>query len=270
MKHFKIGGLCLAALFALGVATSASAGATELPAIYECAKAPKVGKTYTGHYSSKTCSPASYVEAGGQKYEFQPWDKAAGKAKAFKGKGGDANLEIVGVGGVTCTKSASTGYFTGPKTVGKVTVVFTGCELNGHTCQGAAPKASKSGEVITNALSGEIGYINKAKVEVGVVLKPETALYFGEFNCGELKFRTGGAVIGKVSSPANEMTKEVALSFTESSGKQHPEMFEGGTPQVLYSEEGGKGEWPEGGTEHHQSGESTTVTGKGEELELVA
>jgi hypothetical protein len=256
MRRLRIIGLCVVALLALG-AVAASAAMAEDPAIYECAKAAKEGKTYKGHYSSKKCEASSYHAEGGQKYELQEWNKA--KPKAFKGKGGGANLEIEGVGGVTCTKSSNTGQFTGGKSAGKITAIFTGCLLHSDPCTSAG---AKSGEVKTKALDGVVGWISKAKEEVGVELKAEAGLYEAEFVCGELNLRVSGAVIGLVKPPYNHFTKEVTLVFEQSGGVQKPTKLEGGPTAGLFTEidEGVK----------HPSAESTEVTGKGEELELQA
>jgi hypothetical protein len=260
MRNLRIIGLCMGAMLVLG-AVSASAAMAEEPAIYECAKAPKVEKKYTGHYSSKKCEASSYHAEGGQKYELQEWNLAAkkGKTKAFKGKGGGANLEIEGVGGVTCTKSTNTGSFTGPKTAGKITAIFTGCLLHSAPCTSAG---AKSGEVKTKALDGIVGYINKAKDEVGVELKAEGGLYEAEFVCGELNLRVSGAVVGKVKPPYNHFTKETTLVFEQSGGVQNPTKLEGGPTAALCTE------IDEGAC--HPSAESTETTGKGEELELKA
>src|ERR1700688_198627 len=88
MKRIRIMGLCLVAVFAITAAAAASASAA--PAWYECAKAVKIGKTYTGKYTDKACTTTSPTETG--KYELQP---GIGKGKGFKGKGGKAILHTV-------------------------------------------------------------------------------------------------------------------------------------------------------------------------------
>lgn len=265
MNRVRMVGLCVVAACALTAMMSAvSASAETLPAVYECAKLSKskVTKKYEGQYE-KGCVTKNAKGEG--EYEFQPWNLAAkkNKAKEFKDtKGGGSRLYIVSVGGVTCTKNTDAGYFTGSKTVGKIRVVFTGCELNGQKCQGESPKAANSGEVITNMLDGEIGYINKAAKEVGLVLRPESEPDFAAFHCGELQFVTSGAVIGRVTSAENVFTKEVTLKYQQEEGRQEPESFEGGPSEVLGTTIDGGIVW--------LSGEATVATNKGEELELVA
>ncbi len=273
MRNLRFVGLCVVAALALAAVSAASASAAE-PAAWQCGAAAKVGKTYVGHYTSKTCTAASKVETGG-KYELEEWNigsKASktgkeGKTKAFKGKGGGANLEIQGVGGLTCTKSADTGEFTGPTTVGKIHVTFSGCLLHSHPCESTSPKASKSGEVITKPLKGVVGFISKAKEEVGIELSAEET-YEAEVNCGELKLRVDGSVIGLVKPPYNHFTKELTLVFNQSGGIQNPEKFEEGPVATLTTEIGSIFGSEYG--EKDRSAESTETTNKGEELELKA
>ena len=85
------------------------------------------------------------------KYELEP---GVGKGKEFKGKGGGANLEIEGLAGVKCSKSADSNFFNTPKTANKVHVTFTGCTFEEHSCT----NTGKAGEVKTNTLKGEVRY----------------------------------------------------------------------------------------------------------------
>ncbi len=73
---------------------------------------------------------------------------------------------------VECQNEAATGEATGTDEVGNVSVRFTGCTSFGlpATSEGLA-----AGEIQTTALKGRLGYINKAKHEVGVLLEPAAA-----------------------------------------------------------------------------------------------
>lgn len=259
MKRIRMMGACLVAVFALAAVASASASAAE-PALWECGKTVKVEKKYTGKYNNKTCTEENTKSEG--KYELR---EGIGKGKAFKGKGKGANLEIQGVGGVACTSSSDAGKFTGPKTAGGVSVTFKGCELLHHQCENTATP----GEVKTNLLKGEVGYIEGGKEthQVGVSLTAETGLYEAEFHCAELELRVSGSVIGLVTSPANVFTKEATLLFQQSGGTQALKKLEGGPEVSLFAEaRSGGGEWGAPA----ESGESDEVTNKGETLELKA
>lgn len=264
MKIMKAGG----ALLVLGILLAAFAPAGALaaePALYECAKQTKVEKKYHGRFTEKKCATeateAQQAEGKKNAYELR---EGIGKGKGFKGKGGGTNLEVKGLGGVTCTASSDAGAFTGPKTAGKVSVVFKGCALLGHSCE----NASKAGEIKTNTLKGEIGYINKETHEVGVDLSPETGLYEATFHCGEIEMRVSGSVIGVVKSPLNVFTKVATLDFEQAAGRQDVEGFEGEPNDTLGTEIAKLG--TESFGEAFGSGEEAEVTNKGEELELKA
>ncbi len=295
MKRIRLVGLCLAAVFAVGAVTSASASAAELPlpALYEaCTKAPKETITYlkkgkekkkavgTGNYTNKTCTaPApegKYREVveGHRlpegKYEQR---QGIGAGKPFTGKSeGGANLEIDGVGGVHCTASTDEGKFTTPNTAGKILVTFTGCTLKGGQCN----NTGKAGEIKTNALKGEVGYL-KGKggpsPVVGVRLSAESAEYDAEFICsGELYLRTIGPVFGEVDSEAvNKLTDEVTLTFEQSAGIQRYRSFEGGAEDEYLETKisGGPFRSNEEGSSD-ESAEATKSINVGETLELKA
>lgn len=274
MRHLKTIALTLTAIFALS-ATVAAAGASAetLPEVYQCVKAKKEGKPakYVGHYSGKKCEESTYHAEGGQKYELEPWNAAGkgGKVKQFKGKSSAAFLEVVGLGPVKCKKGSDTGEFTGPKTVGKVNVIFTGCELNTKPCH----NTPTSGEIKTKTLKGEIGYFDETFGKphaqgVGIDLTPETGIFEAEgVECSTLLLRVTGSVIGEVEPPYNVFTKEVKLKFEQAAGKQAIQSFEGLPKDTLLTETWNGTGWNEPGAESAQSGEAVN---KGEELELKA
>lgn len=254
-------GVVLSLVMALAVSALAASGASAAePALYECAKAAKVEKKETGGYNNKTCSEVNAKHEG--KYELQ---EGIGKGKEFKGKAGGSNLEVKGLGGVACTSNSDTGKFTGPKSAGDILVTFKGCELNHHQCESGATL----GEIKTNPLKGEVGYVEggKARHEVGVEISAETGLYEAEFHCAEIQLRVSGGVIGVVTSAKNVFTKEATLLFRESSGEQDVKKLEGMPEEFLVAEVRSPGGEYGAPTE---SGESDEVTNKGEELELKA
>lgn len=280
MRRFWLMGVCAAMAVVVSALAAASASAS-LPALYECAKATKVGKPakYTGHYTDKKCSKEATkkeIEEGkANKYELQEWNKEAkkGKVKKFKGKGKGANLEVKGQNGVACTSSSDVGEFTGPKTGGNVVVTFKGCETAGEKCTNTAT----AGEVTTNKLSGEVGYLaggGTGKPIVGISIGAEAPGKFAaEFHCGDLNVRVHGHAIGEVSSTdVNVFTKKATLIYEQHAGEQKWPKFESGVKEVLFTEEC-KGELCKGSGEGESgdlSAEETKVENTGEELELKA
>jgi hypothetical protein len=257
MTLMRIMGLSLVVVFATGALAAASASAT--PTFYECAKAAKVGKFYTGKYSDKLCTEPNVKSEG--KYELQP---GLGKGKAFKGKGAAAVLHTPAVGGeVTCKGSKDVGFNTATGQE-KVIVTFTGCISLGKPCNSPS---GKKGEIKTNPLAGSLGYIAKAGPKVGVSLAGEGGKPSAEFACGtgagSLTIVTTGSVIGEVTGNVNKINKESTNAFTVTGeGFQTVTKLEGGPLEVLESSINA--------SPNFESGEQTTVVNKGEALEIKA
>ncbi len=291
MRRLTLIGTCLALLGAFAAMSVATAAAAE-PAVYECGKAPKEeakyeskGKqktksVYTGQYTDKHCSspaPAGKYRAEGKpegKYELQEWSLAAkkGKAKAFKGSGKGANLEVEGIGGITCTSSSDTGKFNSPTSADQIVVTFKGCEFVGKKCA----SGSTAGEIITQDLVGTVGYLEGKGTptpKAGADITPESGEVLATFSCGPDNFAVTGAVIGQVT-PVNHFTKEATFTFKQTSkvGVQEWPKFEEGPVQGLLTwlcEGAGCQPLLSGGT-GLPSSEETLVVNKGEELELKA
>lgn len=72
---------------------------------------------------------------------------------------------------VECTSERATGEAVGTDEVADVSVRFTGCAFSGTP---ATTTGLPAGEIQVNQLKGRLGYIDKAKSEVGVLLEPAT------------------------------------------------------------------------------------------------
>ncbi len=160
------------------------------------------------------------------------------------------------------------GEYTGPKTLGDVTVTLTGCELNKIQYHNTAT----AGEIKLNALKGEIGYFDETFAKphargVGLDLTPETGSYLaGGIEGSTLKERWSGSVIAEVAPPYNEFRKELKLRFERSSAKQAIQSLEGMPNDTPLTETWNGFEWNPG-AETAWSGE---ILNQGEELELKA
>ncbi len=175
MKRIQTIGVCIAVVAALGLVTLANAAAS-LPAIYECHKEAKGHGKY-----EKGCK----VEKEGGGFEIK---EGIGKGKPFKGKGKGSDLEVEGIGGITCTSSADTGKFTSPKTAADVVTTFKGCEFVGKKCE----SGSTAGEIVTNHLKGEVGYLTgkgTGSPKVGADIEAETGEVLSSFKCEKDAFR---------------------------------------------------------------------------------
>jgi hypothetical protein len=273
-------GLCLVAIFAVSAVAAMSASAAE-PSWYECGKAAKVGKAYTGHYTDKNCTVVSGTNTG--KYEILP---GVGKSKVFKGTGGKGILHnvIPGKGDVKveCASFKDEGLAVMPNAEANVKVTFSKCKSLGAPC--ASPGAKKE-EIKTSTLAGQLGYISKAGPVVGVDLANQAepgSGFITEFECtGVAKVRVHGSVIGEQTGDINLINKVSTVSYTVANYLGEVEAgykpltnipsFEGGSPDFLgtelNAEETGFTWQPPGGLPTGQEG---TANNKGEALEVKA
>ncbi len=261
MRHVKMVGLCLLAVFAFG-AVVASAAQAEGPEWGRCVKLAKDKGKYKdancqelegkangkgvfkakakgfyewegnanttcyeepgkkGKYKNNTCTE---LEGKTKKGVFTPeekgkYEKVAAGSK-FTGTGGQGKLwgsvayafdcengpgeergklyteaacsrnseegevwgGFIATPAVECASEASSGEATGTNGVANVKVTFKGCTL--FETISCSSEGAKVGEIVVTTLKGELGYINKAKKEVGVLLKPAAGTTFASFRC---------------------------------------------------------------------------------------
>jgi hypothetical protein len=287
MRHVRfMKGLGMVAVIVLSATVAASASAETLPALYECAKAAKVGGKYTGKYTDKDCSTEATLEeiAKGKTNEYEI-EEGWGKGKVFKGKelsGSKLDITIPEDFTITCNSFTYEGEFTGEKDMSGLTMEIKGCGFASTKCyhKGATAEEKGAGDIDTTPLKGEFGYIDAARHEVGLKLSPENAAepYIAEFECGPidgttLYERLSGSVIGR-AEPVNVLTKTSKVVFVEESNKQVPESFEGGLENDFlgmetYSSTEGGIEPPSWSKPIHSTQTAEAET-KGEELMLKA
>jgi hypothetical protein len=280
MKRMRILGLALVAVFAFAAVMASGASAVK-PTWKVCAKTEKNPETkkYTHQYNDKLCSEKN--EAGEGKYELE---NGIGKAKPFKGKGGVAILHnvIPGKGDITveCQQFKDTGEVVAPSGVVNVKSEFKKCKSLGFPCKTVGP-GEKTEVITTNALAGELGWMDKAHTVAGESLTSQAepgSGYLAEFECeGVAKVRVHGAVIGE-TSPAHAVTKEETATFAvaeygigQEKSLSNPPAFEEGAEPVgvllteLNGPETGNTWQPEGGL---VSGQQAVAVNKGERLEI--
>ncbi len=265
MTRMRILGLALVAVFALVAFAAASASAT--PNWYECAK------NKTAKYE-KGCTK----EGGKGGYELKI---GVGKGKAFKGKGEKAILHNVVPGKgdikVECASFKDEGKVAAPNKVYGVKSTFSKCKSLGAPCK---TEGGKKETITTNALAGELGWLNKEAKVAGESLTNEAAPgsgYLATFECeGLAKVRVFGAVIGSVA-PVGSFAKETTTIFAVGpylgevapgyTPLVNPPAFEEGAVGVLLTELNGPetgNKWePAGGL---PSGQEGTAVNKGEDL----
>jgi hypothetical protein len=194
----------------------------------EVGRCIKLAKGVKGAYSSASCT----VPATAEKFGFE-WASGPGSKPKFTTAFKELTtikLETVKKTLVTCKGETGTGEFTGPKSVGGVVLTLTGCESQATKCTTAG--ALTEGEVVTSTLEGVLGWESKPLKHVATDLFPigHTGPLV-EFTCGTVPVQVVGSVL--VKDVAGKMATSEILKYVESGGKQKPERFEGGTPDVL-------------------------------------
>jgi hypothetical protein len=222
MRHLRMVGVCLVAVFAMTAIAATSASA--LPEFGQCYE-----KAGTGKYSNAVCTTKAKPLGTGN-FEWRKGTEVV--KKHFVGGGGTGILEAKYIGcdyktgekgadteygrqglpcpvgdeavvvfekplRIECESEVNHGEFSGTKEVKNVTVVFHGCKLLGAS---ACSNTSNEGEIQVNPLKGKLGFINKKakpSAEVGLLLEP--AVKKGEF----AKFGCLGGQIATVVGMGN-------------------------------------------------------------------
>jgi hypothetical protein len=206
-------------------------------------KAPEIGRCIkvaagTGGYGNAGCTAAG----GERKYE---WYSAVGPKPLLKPHFTAKSKELTEPhlttkGGlvISCTGETASGEFSGVKSIAAV-LTFTGCHFGvAGSCQSSG---AASGEVITAALSGQLGVVKKGltadKDKIGVDLKASVGETFAEMSCGGgTPVKVTGSVICEYK--ANAMLLKVTLKYAGTNGVQKPSRFEGGEEDVLLTKIG--------------------------------
>ena len=207
------------------------------PEFGRCVKVPaeKEGSktVYHGWFTAATCLVKSTTRTS--KYEWVPGVVKVGFKTANKPTT-KAVIETIKKVKVTCTGESSTGNITTPKTVGSVTIRFSGCESATKKC---TTSGLGEGELETKLLEGVLGIeritIKEGKETRYVALDlypPGKTGPFMEYTCtGGSPVTLTGSLIGPV--PSDKIFTTGTVKYAEASGKQKPERFEGGEKDVL-------------------------------------
>jgi hypothetical protein len=132
---------------------------------------------------------------------------------------------------VYCKDDFDNGQLYSDHAIGGAKFVFSKCESAKATGILCNSKGAEPGEVVTEPVMATLGWINKAKGEVGLQLKPEKAGgLLAKFECGKASKREirGSAIapITPVNTPVAP-TEAFTSAFAQSEGKQTVASFEG-------------------------------------------
>ena len=233
-----------------------------LPDRGRCLAAPIEGGSQHGDYTNSACTTASEARTG----PFE-WTPGVGAAR-FTLSGGALTLETVHKAKITCTSVAGSGEYTGAKTE-LLHIDLGGCERPGRgACQ---DEGATSGEVALAPLEGELGTTSAAngtkRPSIGTALRPTGgAADVASFTCGAGEAATPVVVEGSAiasTSAIDKMSHTFTLKLSGRKGKQKPEAFDGGTPDLLLASLGGAA------AEHAGLTSTLTVTNE-EPLEIKA
>jgi hypothetical protein len=211
MKRLRIMGVCLVAAAALTGAVAVSASAT-VPTWFECIKAAKVGKDYTGNYNDKLCTSANSEGKG--KYDLR---EGVRRDRRIKGKSGPTVLHVdAWFGDVTveCKRSSYSGVPRLPNFERDVELIYRECTAPGF--EKCSSTGAKKGEVRFHALIGELGYITESPVVVGVRLELESSPggVLVSLSCGGVEATLSGALTGVQGGNVNVISKPSETVFT--------------------------------------------------------
>jgi hypothetical protein len=242
------------------------------PAWHYCGKAtPK----NTGSYSDRSCSLAS--EPGAGAYELLP---GVGKGKPFLGKGGAGQQVLIviphrGELHMACDKSVLRGHPVAPSGVQRVVITYSKCAVFGSPCRS---EGEPKGTVRTEALSGELGWLDREKGLAGLSLTNEASPgsgYIVRFSCefgrGRFEaFRSFGAFIGEIPTTGalrSEFPLEYRTQYLEElEGPTSPPEFEERFVGTLQTEKNGAEtgfEWAVPGGYRSALEHGLEVTGEG-------
>jgi hypothetical protein len=230
MKSTSPIGLCLVTACAIGAVAAASASAAS-PEYRECVAVAKG----TGEYIDSKCKkPGKGVKSN--------WSAVPiSKTFPLKAKSGNAKL-FAPNRTIACASSTGSGEEAPPSLVKNLVVTFVKCTTKGIPC---TSKGAPTGTIVTSPLGGPLGFISKAKVEVGQDLEAEGEQPYAAFECGGLAIVTTGSVIAKITGNINVFsTKSTATFAVTEEHTQEPERFEGGPKATLSATLNGEGPFP--------------------------
>jgi hypothetical protein len=306
VRHVRILTLCIVAVFAISAVAAAAASAKE----------PEWGKCEAkagGKYKTDNCTGAK--KAGGS-YEWYKASKASAQEREFE----TSTTENAGVLSsdfrfcepteetrqrhcaageeeyedhlsTECTNERDHGTIDSKGTgVEAVNVEFTGCSL----LSGALPcsNTATAGKINTEILKGSLGYIDKAKHEVGIRLEPSKKKgVFATFSCGGAAGITvgaafkesegpayppkgGGDAINSPVEPVDVMTKGLTQVYSYNEALENLPTHLENKPNVELEDYEFQPSEPKLGSRWSKAGQSITVTNHataahaGEEVEL--
>jgi hypothetical protein len=195
-----------------GKSTAEASAGSGTKAVEVTASLTGLTKSTTYYFRLVATNAHGTTEVVGQKFfsavgpEFNP----VPTAKKFTGSGGESRWAWSGGVTIACSAGSTTGEIAGPRTIGHVIIVFTGCKSSdsGHSNCPINTVGAKAEEIVTQSLAGELGTATTSK-EVGLRLKAETGTkWFTTIGteCGSPEAQWTGSLAGVVSPIGKKQT----------------------------------------------------------------
>jgi hypothetical protein len=207
---------------------SSEESSAPLPALGRCVRAKHSAAVYEG----KFCVNLKVAKQG-----VDNWLPGPGTKDKFTGNSGEVTFETEGKRSITCTSAALAGEYTGPRT-DSTKLTLSGCRYlaTNQPCQ-TNPTAQGTIEG-SGSLEGELGFLTIPSSPLVPTVGWDLKGVSMTFTCEKLPEPsiTIGTIEGSVIAsltPTDAMGRTMTLTYSASSGKQLPEMFEGAEADTL-------------------------------------
>lgn len=211
--------LCLLAMTA-GAGIAASGAAAEAPEFGHCIKQVAVAKAFHGKYRDVRCTKAVSPEEEAKSGRWE-WAPGPGPNPGLSVTLGPVTLLTISGLAITCNGGAGTGeLLAGTNKEASLTATFTGCNGNGLPC---STPGNAGGEISTNSLVAEVGWLEKAGRKTALELRPVGEGFFTQFRCLVIEAEARGAVLVQIDN--DKITSTETLRLKMSKGVQNPNVW---------------------------------------------
>lgn len=212
--------LCLLATTA-GSGIAASGATAEAPEFGHCIQQVAVENVFHGKYRDARCAHAVSPEEEAKKGKWE-WSPGPGPKPGLAVTFGPVTL-LSTVGGLTvsCTGGTGTGrLLAGTNKEASLTATFVGCNGLGIPC---STPGEGIGEVSTDPLVAEVGWLEKARHKTALELRPAGEGFFTRFTCAVIEAQATGAVLVPIKNGRTSSTETLRLKTVN--GVQKPNVW---------------------------------------------
>lgn len=208
--------LCLLAA-TTGAGIAASGAAAEAPEFGHCVKQVAVEKAFHGKYRDVKCTEAVLPEEEATRGRWE-WVPGPGPSPGLALTFGPVTLSTVTGLTVTCKEGTGAGeLLAGTNKEASLTARFVGCSGIGLPC---STPGDASGEISTNLLVAEVGWLEQARRKTALKLRPVGEGLFTQFRCLVIEAEARGAVLVQIDN--DKITSTETLRLKMSKGVQNP------------------------------------------------